>query len=453
MSSQGPTQYISGLISNISWDEVVEKLIEVYRKQRITPLEKGKEAVSAKISLLGELKGKLSALKDTVDPFFFGDPFRTFSVTMSSPTTDPNKVLQALASRFTSEGTYLIEVIKLAQAHVLASDGFLSATEALGASGTLTVNGKEIQIEEEDSLFTVADKINHAKVGVKATVLKISDSEWKLVLQSEETGSINAIEVQEALEQAGEPFSFGFNTVVAAQDAELKVNGLSVTRSTNEISDLIKGVTLKLLSESQGAVITLEVKRDQEAVISKVEAFVKAYNEVASFLKDQFTYKQGEDKPLMADTSLRIIQANLGGLLLKKVEDVPNGYEFLGFFGVSLKKDGSLEFDPEKLKEKLSQDPEAVAAFFTKFSTSLSSYLNQLLDPYGGFLKVKGDSLNRQVEGYQRQIEAQEKLLEKEQQRLYRQFVALEGALGRIRSLSSWLAQQIKVSFKNYGGK
>lgn len=453
MSTQGPTQYITGLISNINWDEVVQKLMDLYREQRITPLEKKKEAVSSKISLLGELKGKLWGLKEKVEPFFWGDPFRTFSVRLNSPTVDPTKVLEASASRFASEGTYRIEVLQLAQAEVKASMGFSSGTDPLGVSGVLRLNGKEVLVEAGDSLFALAEKLNQAGAGVKATVFKASASEWRLVLEAQSPGSANALEIAEELLHEGEPFSFGFETVVQAQDAELKVNGLRVTRPDNTITDLIKGVTIRLISASPGATLVLEVKKDLEGLISKLEGLVSAYNEVASFIKEQFTYSEGEEKPLMGDVGLRIIQGGLGGILLGKIEGLPDGFNFLGFFGVSLKRDGSLEFDAAKFKERLSQDPGAAEAFFSQFASRMRDYLNQLLDPYGGFLKAKGDSMERQLQGLDRQVERQEELLEKERQRLYRRFISLEEVLGKIRSLSSWLSQQIEVSFKNYGSK
>lgn len=449
--STGPTQYISGLASSLHWDQVVEQLVEVYRKQRVEPLEQRKAGFEERITLWGELRNRLSSLKAALDPFYFGDAFRAFSVDLSSNRGDPGAILSVTASRFAKEGSYRIRVLQTAQGEVKASGtGLPSSAEALGITGTLRINGVEVLLTGEESILAIADKVNQAQAGVRALVVKVAEGDYRLLLETTATGSQAAFTVlEEGLQRLGEPFSFGFQTVVQAQDAVLEVNGLEVSRPTNEIKDLIGGLTLRLFSADPSAIIRVEVKRDLEVMTSKLEALVEAYNQVASFIKDQFTYAEGEEKPLMGDFTLRGIQGRLGGLLLQKFDGLPEGKNFLAFYGVSLKGDGTLEFEGERLKAMVQEDPEAAAQFFQQMATTLRDYLQGLLDPFTGLIKAKEDSLDRQREALQRQIEHQERLLEKERDRLTKQFVALEEALGQLKNLSSWLSQQIEASFKN----
>jgi len=437
-----PTQYISGLMSSINWDEVIDKLIQVKRNQVITPLEKDREALNQKLSLWGSLKEKLSSLRDSLWDFYMGYSFQNYKVLLSAQGVDPQSVMEVSASRFAEETSYQLEVLQLAQADVWASKTFSSQDQALGLEGLLRINGLEIQISPEDTLQTIRDKINSLGGDFKASIIKVNEGEFVLFLKGEKTGETNALTLEDPNDL------FGFQNLIQAQDALLKVNGLMVQRPSNTINDLFKGLTIQLKRALPGTTISLEVKRDTDSLIGKIEDFVNAYNQVVSFFNQQFSYQEGTIKPLMGDVTLRGIKSTLVSLILQKA-DLPEGLNALTFIGINLQKDGSLTFNKEAFLEKFSMDPENTSSLLQKVSTNLKEYLDKLITPFSGLLNVKTDILQRQIQRINEQIDRQQYLIEQEKERLRRQFLALEEALGQLKSLSNWLSQQIEISFKN----
>ena len=352
-------------------------------------------------------------------------------------------ILQVSASSSAQEGVYYLEVVQIAQAHQMASKSFTTASDPLGLSGTITINGTDVTIETTDSLYDIGSKINSQVDGVSASVLMVSEGDYRLTLSADDTGLANEITVDDpgAL--------LDLTTTVSAQDAIVNVNSIQVQRSSNTIGDLIEGLAIDLKRAAPGTIITMRVSRDLEGVTEGIQKFVNAYNDVASFISQQFTYSEGESSALMGDLTLRGIQSNLQSRLLQTLSDFPDGWNALTFYGVSLDRYGSLGLDSSKFQEKFTQDPETTIQFFMSLASSLESYLKSVTDPYTGLIKVKTDTLQRQVEDMNEQIEHQERLLEKEQDRLMRQFVALEEALAQLQGLSSWLSQHIQASFNN----
>jgi flagellar hook-associated protein 2 len=350
--------------------------------------------------------------------------------------------MEVSASRFAEETSYQLEVLQLAQADVWASKTFSSQDQALGLEGLLRINGLEIQISPEDTLQTIRDKINSLGGDFKASIIKVNEGEFVLFLKGEKTGETNALTLEDPNDL------FGFQNLIQAQDALLKVNGLMVQRSSNTINDLFKGLTIQLKRALPGTTISLEVKRDTDSLIGKIEDFVNAYNQVVSFFNEQFSYQEGTIKPLMGDVTLRGIKSTLVSLILQKA-DLPEGLNALTFIGINLQKDGSLTFNKEAFLEKFSMDPENTSSLLQKVSTNLKEYLDKLITPFSGLLNVKTDILQRQIQRINEQIDRQQYLIEQEKERLRRQFLALEEALGQLKSLSNWLSQQIEISFKN----
>src|SRR5690606_35927819 len=121
----------------------------------------------------------------------------------------------------------------------------------------ITVNGveKEITVDAEDTLQSLVQKINNTEeISVTASAIQVGTDEFKLTLTSKETGVANQINIEGDL--AG---TLAFTETQAAQDAELKINGLTVTRSSNIIKDVIQGVTLELKKAGESADITVEM--------------------------------------------------------------------------------------------------------------------------------------------------------------------------------------------------
>ena len=141
--------------------------------------------------------------------------------------------------------------------------------------------------------------------------------------------------------------------IVAGQDASLTVDGIEVTSSDNSINDVLEGVTLNLKDSDSGTTVTLNIERDLSAVADKIDSFVSAYNEVASYIHEQQTYDTEEETTggvLFGDGTLSSVKSDLSSILVEPIWGVSSEFSILGLAGINLDNEGKLSIDKEELK-------------------------------------------------------------------------------------------------------
>jgi len=144
--------------------------------------------------------------------------------------------------------------------------------------------------------------------------------------------------------------------LVAGRDALVTIDGVEVTSSDNTIKDVISGVTLNLMKADPETTVTLNVNRDLDAVINKINTFVEAYNKVSSFISRQQEYDSENEKAggvLFGDNTLRSVKSQLTSVLTDAVQGVSSSYSTLGLVGISLDKEGMLSVDESELRGHL----------------------------------------------------------------------------------------------------
>ena len=164
---------------------------------------------------------------------------------------------------------------------------------------------------------------------------------------------------------------------VTAQNANFKVNGVAVSKSSNTVTDVIEGVTLTLQKTTTTSA-TLTVARDTASIQSSVAAFVKAYNDLNKTLKDVSSYDPATKKGaiLQGDAVVRGIQSQVRAALNTPVSGA-GALTHLSQIGVTFQKDGTLALDSTKLSAAITSNPTDIAALFAtvgKASDSLVSY-------------------------------------------------------------------------------
>ena len=185
------------------------------------------------------------------------------------------------------EFSHEIAVNSLAKSQTLAFDGFSSASANIGtgslafefgtwSGSTFTGNGTSQTVNittGNDSLEGIAASINDADMGVTASVVQKSNNNYALVIRSS-TGLDNAMrisvtpdDVNEDLDELDFSTYNGAKEVVAAANASLTLDGVSVTRSSNSITNLVNGVTLSLSSTTSGAE-TISAKYDTDTALA-----------------------------------------------------------------------------------------------------------------------------------------------------------------------------------------
>lgn len=301
---------------------------------------------------------------------------------------DAAESLGATIEQGADEGIYDVEIQQIAKAHKVGSDTFTDPDAAAGLAGSFTLglvggDSTSIEVTADQSLRDVAATINDAAAdtGVSATILKVSDSEYMLVLSATETGKDIAASIgtgDDVLDELGIASAGSFNTQLqAAQDAVLVFDGVTITRDSNAIDDLIDGMTLQLYSAAPGETVSIEVGADLSSISDAVTAFVDAYNALRDFvLVNQATSSDGgaaDDAVLFGDQILRSASSSVQAALAAVVDGLS-----LREIGITLNSDNELEIDSSVLEEALLTDPDAVRALFAYDVESSSSDLQVL---------------------------------------------------------------------------
>jgi flagellar hook-associated protein 2 len=180
----------------------------------------------------------------------------------------------------------------------------------------------------------------------------------------------------------------------AAQDAVIKVDNTTITKSTNAITDAIQGITLNLLKTDSSA-ITVTVSSDTTTAKTNIKSFVDSYNTVIKFINDQLSYdpKLKKKNPLLGDPTMLEIRKKIGDIVSGKISGLTTAsYQNLSQIGIaSDKTTGKLSLDDSKLSSALSSNPNAVAKLFIGTgapSNSAITYVSKTSKTQGGSYAV-----------------------------------------------------------------
>lgn len=402
-----------GIGSNLDVNGIVSQLMQI--EQRPLTLLNTKEAnFQAKLTAYGTVKGALSSFQNAVRGLSDVSKFTALKSSSSDST-----IASASASSIASAGNYSVNITKLAQSQKLLASGQATTTAAIGtgtsttltfdlgtvsggtftaynsalgtggtySGSTFTSNGtgaKTVTIDStNNSLAGIRDAINSANVGVKASIINDGGtSPYRLVISSDTAGVANSVKIGVSGEQglvdllAHDPAGTqALQETVTAQNTEMTVDGVLVSKAGTTVTDVIPGVTLTALKT--GAT-TISVSRDTASVKSAVESFVKAYNDVNKTLKDSSAYDPATKQSaiLQGDYTIQSIRNKLRSMLNQPLSG-SSTLNSLSQVGVSFQKDGTLALDSAKLQSAIDNNFDDIAGVFAatgKATDSLVSY-------------------------------------------------------------------------------
>jgi flagellar hook-associated protein 2 len=183
----------------------------------------------------------------------------------------------------------------------------------------------------------------------------------------------------------GSAASIRARQIVAGADASIEIDGVSITSATNTIDDVLAGVTLDLLKADANTTVNLNIGRDIDAIMEKVNTFVSSYNAISSYIHTQTSYDAANQKAggvLFGEGTLASVKADLTSILIQSVSGVSSAYSTLGLVGVSVDIEGTLSVDSEKLRGYLTTNFNDVQNLFAaNGTTSVGSleYINHTL--------------------------------------------------------------------------
>lgn len=452
---------VSGLMSGLDTESIISKMMSIEQRP-ILLLQQQEAAYQSKISALGTLKGVLADLQTAAAALTETDLFAGFTAT--SGNTD---VLTASTDDAAVVGTYQVTVSTLAKAQQMRSSAFAASSDVVG-TGTLTIQvgtntAVNVTIDgTNNTLAGIAQAINDADADVTAGVIN-DGSNYYLTLASKETGTSNTISLTMADDNLPNDDANGLSKLYnnpaaqtmfetqSAVNATLIVNGITVTRASNTIDDLLEGVTLTLKTTDVDP-FEVKVARDAGSVSKKITTFVEKYNKAYSSLQSLQASdpEAGTIGALQGDSTARILQMRLQGFLSTAVEGVDDSVNSLSALGVSADEDGKLSFDSATFTTAYEEHREDVVTFFTQttdesegFAVQVDSMLETYLQSTTGLLATKEEGLKSSIERLGDRVERISSRLTKREENLRRQFESLELLLGQFQNTSGVLSQQL----------
>ena len=342
------------------------------------------------ISELGKVVAELDTLKSAME-IIGENPMLEIS--------DDNEyfAMDLIDSNAASSFNYDLEVVQLAEAQVLEFSGYTSTTSTIG-TGTITIDfgtwsgsatntfstntdATSVTLTVSDSTLTLAELAEEldALDGITASVIQTDNNSYSLVIKAEQ-GAENAIRMTvvegsttglSAFDTTSDNYSY---EVQAAADAIITLDSITVTRSSNRITDLLPGYGLTLTATTDSA-ITAKADRSDAYATQLMSLFVDQINTTLSMLKTSTSrgYNGAGRGALAGDVAATALQSQLRAVLQAPIEGFASDDVYLSDFGVSTNTDGSLSFDETEFLAKFQDDPTSLDALFKSGFTSSST--------------------------------------------------------------------------------
>ena len=396
-----------GIGSGLDVNSIVSQLMAAER-QPLNTLATREAGYQAKLSAYGSVKGAVAGFQTALQGLNSTSRFQALTATASD-----SSIFSASTTSIAAAGTYSLEVSSLAQAQKLVAAGQASSTAAIGSGAETTVtfdfgtisggtlasgiysgaafasngNGtKSITLDSSNnSLQGIRDAVNAAKIGVTASLINDgSGTPYRLVFSSDSQGVSNSLKVSVSGDAAigsllaHDPAGTqNLSETVAARNANFKLNGVAVTKTSNSVSDVLEGVTLNLHKVTSSPA-SLTVARDTASVSNSISGFVKAYNDLATTLKNVSGYDAASKRGavLQGDATVRSLQTQLRGILGASVTGTPGNLTTLSSIGVVFQKDGSLAVDQTRLNDAMTNHFDEIANLFASVGKSTDSLVS-----------------------------------------------------------------------------
>lgn len=439
--------------------------LKTAEQQRLQPLQVRNASYQSQLSAYGVLTGVVLGLQSAAGKL---NDHALFQASKASVT---GAGVSASSSAEAVPGSYNVAVSQLAQAQSLATVGQTDKAAAIGEGGTITLNVGDndpvvINVApDKSSLEGIRDAINGAHAGVSASLINDgSATPWRLVLSSDASGTASQISLTavDGPGAVGTPLAdlLGYDSdagsgvmteTVAARDAQLTVNGIPITSSSNKVEGAIQGVTLTLEATTAGAQV--DVKRDATSARSAIDAFVSAYNNYRGKLNELTAFNGADSKSngvLLGDSAARSVASELSSALGSQVSG--GSLSALADIGISLQAGGTLKVDGAKLDDALASDPDAVARLFAGdpaasgdrdgVAGTLLGAISRLVDG-NGLLTNASAGVQGNIDRISKRIDSMQERIDATVERYRQQFVKLDSLMANFNSVSSYLSNQL----------
>lgn len=435
---------------------------------KITKNESRISGFSAVSFVLSELQTAMTALKDQ-------NSFN--SLTPNNSNTSAFNVTVGASASATAHD---VEVLQLAKPQRMVTFGSATPASSINSGNAMTLNLTVGGVSKpaitlaagKDTPQDMVDAINSANTGVRAQLINTgngSATPYQVVLTGA-TGSAGAFSVNISNGSGIAPLIFNAMDPAAqsAADAVMKVDGLTVTRSSNTIKDVVNGLTFDLKSTTSSPA-TVSFSRDSTSIKDRMNALVTAYNDANSMFKvvtDPKSTVETYGATLVGDSTVRNIRQQMRSMFQGNSSTPGTNVNSLWQLGLKVDETGTMSLDAAKLDSALQTNFEDVVKTLTGNTNGLSGYSTQnagfmgdgirkitkLLGPSGPML-AQSSNADKQNSKYRDDLSKLETRMTALLNRYTKQFAAMNSFVGNTNSQKTSLKSSFDGMMSMYTNK
>ena len=445
-----------GVGSSILTQDVLDQLREADDAAQVTPIELSIVNEGDKKDALELIDANMTNLIDSINEIrshgLYDERDAEVIGTSVAVTADSNTDLQ----------DFTLDVSVLATKQIEESGAFTSDTELIAnGAGTMNLNidGEDFTIDydETTTLDNLKDSINDiAGDKVDATIVQISDGEYRLFISSVDTGTTQDITItDDSANLKDTRLTTGLTSIQDGVDAEFTFNGQAITRTSNEIDDLIVGLDITLVELGTS---TVKIEQNRESIMEKFNSFVTHYNSAISEL-DRMTKPSidSEERGIFSsESTIKGMQRSIENML----GSMGGGVGSMMDYGFDIDEDGKLSLDEDILNTKLDDDTSNVEVFFAggdfdngdgttttvdgafvEFSTLVEGYTD-----YNATLDQFKDSIDESIASLEDRKEKTIERLDNRYEILAKQYAAYDLIIAQYNSASTMFTEMTTAS-------
>ena len=462
--------------SGIDIVKLARDLTDVEKLPAEEKINASQEATEAKISALSVLKFNVQALIDEFNLLNDASEMATPTATSS----DVGKVSVVSTDGSAQTGLANIYVQTLATSQRNLSDQYSSTSQAINGGSAFDIN---ITLDATGSTSTVSiaagsdtpegvvAAINAAGLDVSASLLTLgtAGNQYQLLLEGK-TGAANSFSVATTIPSDSD---LGFHTggndntsgtpptdYQEAGDAVLKYNGISLTRDSNTLTDVIAGVTLSLnaVHDNANDKETISVTSDRDTLKTRLQSLVTTYNDV-QFAVSELSNPDSEEEEvggaLARDLAvIRTVRDTIYQAVTQDSSTPSGGITGLRDIGVNLTADGNLSFTESTYDGVAAASFDDISTMLTAGTSNQSRYdgqsqglaidavvkLEVLTDSIDGIFAQRTESARKELSTYSKELIDLEARMDALYERYLSQFTVMETLVKQLNSTRESLA-------------
>ena len=376
--------------SGLNITQIVDSLVNAEKTPQENAIQTKIDDNTTSISAIGEIKSALSILSTSLETLVGKTSLAVSSnsTAVTASITDPS-----IATSINSSMT----ISALATGQTLAFTGYADTTSIVGggslvlergdwSSGSFvasaTTASTSLTVVTTDTLASLRDKINTLNYGVTASIFGAGDGTYNLVLKSGE-GKENALRVTATESPSGSGLSGIDNSStnsskqkIAGVDATIVVDGMTLTRESNTVTDLFEGYTVNLVSTTS-TTANIVASVDIASAKTNLQSLVTAINTAKEVINSKTSRgdESNDTGELSDDTIINSLKKQINSLTTSSLAGFGSTSIYLSNLGVRTEKTGTLSLNTTVLENELINNPSSMDAIFNSMYSSSSSLL------------------------------------------------------------------------------